>query len=182
LIVTALTGGALALVGVLAVQASGSAPTVTAKPSASPSASAKHHTKAAHHPSLTALPAHSGKGARVVYSLHADRVWLVSATGHVTRTFRVYPGTVDPTIGVHKVYSPRSTAGIGGDGVAIVDVVRFAQTGPTVIGFSAARNGSVPSSPSPGSTVKTGGIREHLADAAALWKVATVGTEVVVVD
>jgi hypothetical protein len=180
LIVTALTGGALALVGVLAVQASGSAPTVTAKPSASPSASAKRPAKAAHHPSLTALPAHSGKGARVVYSLHADRVWVVGASGHAVRTFRVYPGTVDPTMGVHKVYG-RSATGVGGDGVAIVDVVRFAQTGPTVIGFSAARNGSVPSSPSPGSTVKTGGIREHLADAASLWKVATVGTEVIVV-
>jgi hypothetical protein len=175
-IVAGLTVAALAAISVLAVQAAGTAPdasgpSVSSAPSGSASAS----------PSRTAaadpLPAGSGNGLRVVYSLGADRVWLVGDTGKATRTFTVAPGTVDPAKATYTVTS-RTRVGTGGDGVAIEHVVRFATAGGVIIGFSAAQDGSQPSvDPSK----QTGGIRERRADGAALWELAVIGTKVVVV-
>jgi hypothetical protein len=177
-IVAGLTAGALAVISVLAVQASGTSagatagrPGASASPSASASASPSQTQQS--HP----VPAHSGSGLRVVYSLGADRVWLVGDTGKVTRTFTVAPGTVDPASGTYTVTS-RTASGTGGDGVAIEHVVRFATSGGVIIGFSAARDGS---KPSPDPSQKTGGIRERRGDGTALWELAVIGTKVVVV-
>lgn len=179
-IVAGLTAGALAVISVLAVQASGTAGTVAANrpgtsvsSSASPSASSSPaQTKAAH-----PLPGHSGNGLRVVYSLGEKRVWLVGDTGKVTRTYAVSPGTVDPDTGTYTVTS-RTRSGTGGDGVAIEHVVRFAVTHGVIVGFSSARDGSLPS---PDPSQQTGGIRERRADGSALWELAVIGTKVVVV-
>lgn len=180
--VAALTMAALTAVGVLAAQAVGSAPagapasragrsSVASPPSPSPSASATRSYP---------LPSGSGTGtgARVVYSLDQDRVWLVDSANQATRTFTVTPGTVDPAPGTYIVVS-HSLSGVGGDGVPIEHVVRFTTASGVVIGFSAARDGSLP--PATATETKTGGIRETRADGAALWEAAPLGAKVVVV-
>ncbi|MDX3236042.1 hypothetical protein PV392_10155 [Streptomyces sp. ME03-5709C] len=179
---TGLTAAALAAVGVLAVQASSSAEdmprgvrpadaggTGASPAAASPSPSPERKDE---------LPAASGSGTRVVYSLRTDRVWLVGEDGTVRATYSVVPGTVDPAPGTYSVTS-RSAAGIGGDGAAIEHVVRFATVDSVVIGFSAAKDGSLPEAPPPGR--QTGGIREKRTDGATLWKFAAVGSKIVVV-
>lgn len=176
-LVTGLTAAALAVIAVLAVQASGSAADhpVTARPSnqasTTPAAKAPPVTK------VPVLPADTGSGKRVVYGLAAKRVWLVDDGNKVVRTFTVAPGTVDPVPGRYTVTS-RTARGTGGDGVAIEHVVRFATVGTTVIGFSAAVDASMPS---PDPKKKTGGIRETPADGDELWKLAVRDTKVVVV-
>jgi hypothetical protein len=175
--VTGLTAAALAVIAVLAVQASGSAADrpVTALPSNS--ASTAPPAKVPPVAKVPTLPADSGSGKRVVYGLKENRVWLVDDAGKVLRTFVVTPGTVDPAPGRYKVTS-RTSRGTGGDGVKIEHVVRFATVGATVIGFSAAVDGSMPT---PDPEKKTGGIREAPADGDALWKLAVYETKVVVV-
>jgi hypothetical protein len=175
-VVAGLTAGALAVVCVLAVQASGSASKDRAGSTPTPGASSSHpaHVK----PRPPAVPRPSGQGKRVVYSLSADRVWLVDGHGRLVRTFRVRPSAVDPVPNSYKVYS-RSARTIGSDGVPIEHVVRFASLGPTVIGFSAAINRSMPT---PLPSKHTGGVRETRADGAAMWKFAVVGVKVVVVE
>ncbi|MEV5608223.1 hypothetical protein [Streptomyces sp. NPDC052225] len=173
--VTALTAGALAVVGFLAYQASANAPADLGKakdtsPSASASKSPEHKSDPA------ALPAQSGKGERVVYSLGEDRVWLVTP-GSKPRTYEVTPGTVDPAVGTYTVTS-RSGTITGTDGVAIEHVVRFATTNGVAIGFSAAVDGSTPK---PDPSKQTGGIRESRANGTLMWDFATIGRKVVVV-
>ncbi|MGY3203520.1 hypothetical protein [Streptomyces sp. TE5632] len=126
---------------------------------------------------LTAPPGGSGRGTRVVYALDTDRVWLVEKDGKVKRTFTVKPGTVDPEPGTHRVTS-RSGKVTGSDGVPVEHVVRFADNDGTVIGFSAAVDGS---DPVLDPKVRTGGVRETRADGRAMWKFATIGRKVVVV-
>lgn len=178
--VAGLTATALAVVGFFAVQAAGAPdpPTAADGPSstASPSPSAS--------PDADATPARkpgppdgSGTGERVVYALEADRVWLVGANETVTRTFTVQPSTVDPLPGEYTVTS-RSEQVTGSDGVPVEHVVRFAVAEGTVIGFSAAVDGSTPE---PDPALQTGGIRQTRADGALMWEFATEGTKVVVV-
>ncbi|WP_093777480.1 hypothetical protein [Streptomyces sp. yr375] len=175
-IVTGLTAAALATVGFLAFQASATAPADLAEPlrSGAPVPVPRAHPDKEH---PAALPADSGVGARVVYALDDDRVWLVAANGKVNRTFKVAPGSVDPPTGAYSVTS-RSGAVTGTDGTPIEHVVRFATVDDVTIGFSAALDGSLPE---PDPTVRTGGIRESVADGDAMWGFATIGQSVVVV-
>ncbi|MEV7195495.1 hypothetical protein AB0N81_27365 [Streptomyces sp. NPDC093510] len=173
--VAGLTAAALAAVGFLAYQASASAPDSLAKPDKSPSASASHSPKDKKNP--TALPARSGVGERVVYSLEDDRVWLVEASGKVKLTFQVTPGTVDPAPGTYAVTS-RTGRLTGTDGVPIEHVVVFTLHDGVAIGFSAAVDGSTPK---PDPSKKTGGIRESRAHGDAMWEFALRDKKIVVV-
>ncbi|MEV5438617.1 hypothetical protein AB0K80_21760 [Streptomyces sp. NPDC052682] len=175
-IVAGLTAAALAAVGFLGYRASATLPADLGRPhpGGSPAAGAG---KAAPAGKKSALPAGSGTGRRVVYALGSDRVWLVGDGDKVTRTFRVYPSTVDPAPGRYAVTS-RSKAVTGSDGTPVEHVVRFASVRGVPVGFSAAVDGSTPS---PNPRVRTGGIRESRADGAAMWTFATIGRKVVVV-
>ncbi|MET7457042.1 hypothetical protein ABZT03_35195 [Streptomyces sp. NPDC005574] len=175
--VAALTVAALASVGVLAYQASADVPSDLGKAHAlaSASAAAKKAPRDRRHPA--ALPAASGTGQRVVYSLDDDRVWLVGAGDKVRRTYKVTPGTVDPVPGAYAVTS-RSNAVTGTDGTPVEHVVRFAATDGIAIGFSSAVDNSPPSADAP---ARTGGIRESRADGNAMWRFATIGAAVVVI-
>lgn len=174
--VTALTTAALATVGFLAYQASATAPG-KAGPDGTPAAVTSQVPQVKRDP--TALPAGSGEGARVVYSLDADRVWLVGPADTVTRTFEVTPGSVDPAPGVYAVTS-RSNAITGTDGIPVEHVVRFASGADGVaIGFSAAVRDPAPLAGS--DAVLTGGIRESRADGDAMWTFAMIGAKVVVI-
>jgi hypothetical protein len=179
-IVTGLTAAALAAIGVLAWQAS-AAPDHTGKshtaPSPATSAQPSAAASAPPSPQPVALPADSGHGKRVVYSLAQRRVWLVSAEDQVERGFSVTPGEVSPNPGTYTVTS-RSERVTGTDGVPVEHVVRFAVVHGTTIGFSAAVNGSAQT---PQTARKTGGVREQPADGTAMWQFALIGAKVIVV-
>ncbi|MFC4606506.1 L,D-transpeptidase [Streptomyces maoxianensis] len=178
-LVAGLTAAALAAVCFLAYQASASAPDQLGKPttpSAAPSAHVSGDPKDKSKNPL-ALPAKSGTGVRVVYSLSERRVWLVGENRKLTRTFEVMPSTVSPPPGVYAVTS-RSGTVPGSDGVPIEHVVRFASVDDVAIGFSAAVNGAM-ASPDPDR--KTGGVRMKRADGDAMWEFASIGSKVVVV-
>ncbi|MFD5158436.1 hypothetical protein ACFWMJ_10245 [Streptomyces hawaiiensis] len=180
-IVAGLTAAALATVGYLAHQAAQTVPAGlgrAAQTGAAPAAGTSKAPQVRKDP--TALPGGSGKGARVVYSLRRDRVWLVAGDEAVSRTFEVDPSAVDPAPGSYSVTS-RSNAVTGSDGVPVEHVVRFATVNGVVIGFSAAVAGPSAPAPAPDPKVRTGGIRESRADGDAMWTFATIGRKVVVV-
>ncbi|MEU0597766.1 hypothetical protein ABZ484_05850 [Streptomyces sp. NPDC006393] len=179
--VAGLTAAALATVGFLGYRAQASVPPglsgghgSTASPTPTPTKAPRDQR----HPA--ALPAGSGTGERVVYSVDDDRVWLVSASGRVESTFTVDPGSVDPLPGTYAVTS-RSKAVTGTDGIPVEHVVRFTTVNGVVIGFSAAVPASSGSAPTPDTSVKTGGIRESRTDGEAMWMFATIGQKVVVI-
>jgi hypothetical protein len=181
--VAGLTAAALATVGYLAHQAADAVPAGlgrAAKAGVTPAAGTSRAPRVKKDP--TALPADSGKGARVVYSLRGDRVWLVAADEAISRTFEVDPSAVDPAPGSYSVTS-RSNSVTGSDGVPVEHVVRFASVDGVVVGFSAAVDESATPAPvpAPGPKVRTGGIRESRADGDAMWTFATIGRTVVVV-
>lgn len=177
-VVTGLTAAALAVVGFFAYQANAAQDRLEARSPGSSHAPTKEaaERKEKKEKEIT-LPAFSGTGERVVYDLDRDRVWLMGANEEVERTFRVSPSSVDPKPGTYKVES-RAPHVTGSDGVPVENVVRFATSQGTTIGFSAALDGSLPKA-EPGR--KTGGIRERREDGEAMWLFATIGTKVVVV-
>ncbi|NJQ03261.1 L,D-transpeptidase [Streptomyces sp. PLAI1-29] len=186
----ALTVVALAAVGFLTYQAAAGASDLPARgdrpgASASPSPGAgeggdgpgkgeQESTEAERPP----VPAGSGTGLRVVYSLKAERVWLVGEDEQPTRTYPVWPSALSPAPGEYAVVS-RSESVTGSDGVPIEHSVIFTSAEGTVIGFSAAADGSKPRVGE--GEPKTGGIRSARKDASAMWTFAPVGTKVVVV-
>ncbi|WP_052706152.1 hypothetical protein [Streptomyces rubellomurinus] len=183
-VVTGLTLGALAAVSLLAFQANGAQDRAGgAKPVASTSSSTGGPTSAAPSASATptapALPASSGSGTRVVYSVSGHYVWLIDPKKNpqVTAAFPVTPGSVEPNPGSYSVYS-RTPSGTGTDQKQIEHVVRFAQQSGVVFGFSATVDGSTASA-DPKS--KTGGIRSSRPNGQLLWDFAPNGTKVVVV-
>ncbi|MGW6916580.1 hypothetical protein ACWGB8_22555 [Kitasatospora sp. NPDC054939] len=188
-VVTGLTVGALALVGLLAFQANGAqeradaAHPSSAAATASPTATAAPSAPAS--PTAPALPANSGTGQRVVYSTGSHQVWLVDPKKNpqVVAAFTVTPGTVEPSPGTYPVYS-RTAATTGTDGKKVEHVVRFVQQNGVVFGFSAAVDAPTAAA-SPKATAdakaKTGGIRSSRPDGQLLWDFATKGIPVVVV-
>ncbi|OON78791.1 hypothetical protein [Streptomyces tsukubensis] len=170
--IAALLVAALATISLCALQASGSKPAKnTASTDSNPSKSPHPSPKK---PKVYKVPNDSGTGRRVVYSLARKRVWLIAESESTIRTFRVWPGNVPPAQGEHPV-TFRREEGTGSDGVRIEHAVYF---GPQ----SASSNAVDGASPAPDSTVKTGAIRESVADGTALWDFATNGTIIHVVD
>lgn len=176
--VTGLTTGAIAVVAVMAVQADqGTKPTASAtRPSASATADAKPSAKPKQPP---AVPAGSGTGRRIVYSLGDRRVWLVDASDAARRSFTVWPGTVSPDPGTYTI-GTRTEATTGSDGVQVEHVMYFAAKSGVSVAFSNAVDGSSP--PPAAAGTKTGGIRVSEPDGQALWTFGTAGTTVRVVE
>ncbi|MFR9797921.1 L,D-transpeptidase [Streptomyces sp. MS06] len=178
--VTGLTAGAVAAVTALAVQADhGPRPVASAQSRPGATASASPSPRPAPTRTAVALPDGSGTGRRIVYSLGSKRVWLVDASGGQRRTFTVWPGTVSPKVGTYTV-AGRRDATTGTDGVPIEHIVYFTARSGVYIAFSGALDGSSPPAPTAGA--KTGGIRLHKDDSAAMWAFATKGTRVAVVS
>ncbi|MEU6476148.1 hypothetical protein ABZ858_04525 [Streptomyces sp. NPDC047017] len=179
--VSGLTVGAVVAVGVLAAQADrGPHPTAAvARPHASSPAGAPAHTPAPRHTAPPAPPADSGTGHRIVYSLGLKRVWLMDERGMPSRTFPVWPGTVNPDPGAYAISQRQPDPVKGSDGVRIEHILYFAGKSGVFIAFSNAVDGSSP--PPVASGIKTGGVRTGKADGTALWDFATKGTRVVVV-
>ncbi|MEO3976134.1 L,D-transpeptidase [Streptomyces sp. CAU 1734] len=180
-VVTGLTSSALVAVLALAVQAGESIPENTASKktvSPSPSGSAGKGKDGKGGPAKPpAIPADSGQGKRVVYSLGQDRAWLVNDAGKATATFAVWPGTKDPAPGSHKV-TFRKPSGTGSDGVPVERIIYFANSGGVTIAFSAATDGS---SPKPIIGKETGAVRMKTEDSKSLWDFTVSGSTIVVV-
>ncbi|MFD6874002.1 MULTISPECIES: hypothetical protein [unclassified Streptomyces] len=177
-IVAGLTVAAIAAVAFLGYQASATAPALPPKAAPTAPASAAPDQAQAQQPAKPgAVPADSGIGTRVVYSLAQKRVWLVTEGAPEPRTFTVVPSSVNPVPGGYVVTS-RSGSVTGTDGVPIEHVVRFTSTEGVAVGFSARVDGATPA---PDLTKKTGGIRMARADGDAMWAFATIGAKIVVV-
>ncbi|MFI5809302.1 hypothetical protein [Streptomyces sp. NPDC051561] len=184
-IVAGLTAGALAVVGFLAYQASANVPdTVAMPPSSTTSPTGPKDTGRTAKPSPLTVPAQSGKGTRVVYSLSGKRVWLVDpepqrAAKKQPPTFVVAPSAVSPSPDTYRV-STRTRKITGSDGKPVEHVVRFASVDGVTIGFSAAVDGTMPT---PGATPQegTGAVRLARTDGKQMWEFATVGVKIVVV-
>ncbi|MGP4113194.1 hypothetical protein ACTWP5_20050 [Streptomyces sp. 4N509B] len=129
------------------------------------------------------LPADSGTGKRVVYSVGQSRIWLVDiaadGTGEIVEhTHEAFPSSVDPPPGEYQVTSATEQT-IGSDGVPIENVLVFhAAADATVFGFSSATDGSTPD---PDAQLRTGAVRQSREDGELMWDFAPVGTPVVVV-
>ncbi|MCX4691529.1 hypothetical protein [Streptomyces sp. NBC_01408] len=177
-IVAGLTAAAIAVVGFLGYQASATAPAHPPKAAEQAPAPAENPVPAKVDPAKPLpVPADSGSGVRVVYSVGQKRVWLVGDAGQEPKSFAVVPSTVHPKAGSYSV-SSRSGAVTGSDGVPIEHVVRFAGSDGVVVGFSARVDGATPE---PDPNKKTGGIRMSRADGDAMWAFATISAKVVVV-
>ncbi|MFJ6657746.1 hypothetical protein ACIQNG_15445 [Streptomyces sp. NPDC091377] len=175
--VTGLTAGAVVAVAAMALQAREGPRPIAAAGEPKPRASATAKPGASE-PASVRVPDDSGTGRRIVYSLGENRVWLVDASDAPRRTFRVWPGTVDPDPGSYTV-GQRTDGTTGSDGVEIENIVYFAAESGVSVAFSSALDGSSP--PPPAEGARTGGIRMKSADSAALWTFGTTGTTVTVV-
>ena len=132
------------------------------------------------------IPAASGKGKRVVYSVPLQRVWLVDASGDAVRTYRVSGQLSQPDAGTYRVYSKSRYANSGVSPETMQYMVRFTygeNTGAP-IGFH-----DIPRSHASeyaqtvkqlGQPLSHGCVRQSRPDARALWRFAPVGTTVVV--
>ena len=131
-----------------------------------------------------ALPARSGEGRRIVFDMSDQRVWLVSGTGQVARTYLVSGSLTDNLdAGSYRVYS-RSRHAVGVDDSGTMGyMVRFAHGASAAIGFHdiPVLHGDRVQSPAQLGTPQSHGcIRQRRVDAKALWSFAPVGTRVVV--
>lgn len=131
------------------------------------------------------LPLGTGAGRRVVFSIGAQRVWLVGADDGVRRTYPVsgsLTDNLDP--GTYEVYSTsRDAVGIDDSGTMRY-MVRFAHGRRAAIGFHdiPVKDGQrVQTRAELGTPRSSGCIRQARPDARALWDFAPVGTAVVVV-
>lgn len=132
----------------------------------------------------TELPADSGRGKRVVFSIDDQRVWLVGKGGRVVATYLVsgsLTDNLDP--GSYEVFS-RSRWAVGIDDSGVMQYfVRFAHGDNAAIGFHSipTKNGEpLQSVAELGTPTSHGCIRQRMADAKRLWSFAPEGTSVVV--
>lgn len=137
---------------------------------------------------VPALPADSGSGRRIVFSMADQRVWLVGESNGADAVRRSYlvSGSVTDNLqpGTYSVYS-KSTQALGVDDSGTMRyMVRFARGPNAAIGFHdiPVLNGRpVQSTSDLGTPQSHGCIRQTRPDAQALWQFAPVGTKVVVV-
>jgi hypothetical protein len=164
--------------------------TGTTSPTQGSVASSSGTSTSADAATVTALPADSGHGRRIVFSQSRQRVWLVDASpddsDDVERTYLVSGSVYDNLHpGSYSVYS-RSRWAVGVEDSGVMQYfVRFTR-GPTgaAIGFhSIPTHDDVPLQRRAqlGTPQSHGCIRQDLSDAIALWDFAPVGTNVVVV-
>jgi hypothetical protein len=209
--VAGITLAALLGVGALAWQAADSAPKdrrAGVASSTSPAPAAPGAPQPSPTPTIPPVPANSGAGMRVVYSVSQNTVWLIDANEKVLRWYNVAPGTQLTPTDQYRVQRKVPGPGRGGDSLTIVNTVVFGTLQGNALGFSGtetpladilASNAPSPSpSGSPTSTRKpTGrpsttrpstsgkknpGVRETVADSKALYEFVDIGTLVAVVD
>lgn len=167
---TAITGGALAAVALLAVAAGRSVP-VTPR-AAGQQVPAANVQSAAPSPvssvGASRPPAGSGSGRRVVYSLSRQHVWLLGRANELVADYQVAYAPRRTRLGRFKVYERALMLARGAEQAEYV--VRFAYAGGEPVAFETVRG------------LRSGrDIQQHRADAKRLWEFAVVGTRIVVV-
>jgi lipoprotein-anchoring transpeptidase ErfK/SrfK len=132
------------------------------------------------------VPAESGEGRRIVFSVSAQRVWLVRADERVARTYPVSGSkhdNLDP--GTYEVFSRSRHATSYDFGSTMEYFVRFTRGENAPIGFHTIPvddDGELLQTRSElGKPLSSGCVRQWRKDAIALWEFAPVGTTVVVV-
>jgi hypothetical protein len=190
--VAAITIAALVGVGFLAAQAANSAP--EDRGIARSTTPAPTESGAPKPPPPPAIPANSGTGKRVVYSLAASRVWLVDEAERSLRDYAVAAAPIRPQPGSFQVTLKKEESQIGSDGLRITYSVRFGSVQGVPLGFAAtdtpldqvnppkptATSTARPRTSAPASK-QSAGIRSTTDDGAALWAFAPVGTPIIVV-
>ncbi|MBW9215544.1 L,D-transpeptidase family protein [Mumia sp. zg.B53] len=132
------------------------------------------------------LPARSGKGRRIVFSMSEQRVWLVRKDGRTARTYEVSGSKLDNLgPGRYEVYSRSRHATSYDLGSTMEYFVRFTRGVNAPIGFHTipvdGDGRPVQTRKQLGTPLSSGCVRQHRPDAIALWEFAPVGTVVVVV-
>lgn len=134
-----------------------------------------------------ALPAKSGEGRRVVYSIARQRVWVVNKRGDIVRTFLVSGRRDRPLKGTYRVFSqsPESFSPLE-PGVTFRYMTRFAKGLNGInIGFHEIprKNGKpMQTIGQLGTPLGSGCLRSSTDDAMFIYRWAKPGTQVVVVS
>lgn len=136
-------------------------------------------------PDNRGLPADSGSGRRVVYSVAQQRVWWVESNGAVVHTYLVSGRAGTPATGTYHVFSKsRYTTSMNGK-AKMEYMVRFARGRGAAIGFHSIptdlRGRPLQSEAQLGTYRSAGCVRQRNLDAQYLYAWAPVGTKVVVV-
>ena len=163
-----------------------STPSTPSTPSSTPTPTTKSSSSSsARLAPSTALPANSGSGRRVVFSMKDQRVWLVDSHGTAFSTYLV-SGSLTNNLhpGSYHVYS-RSRWAVGVDDSGVMQYfVRFTRGNNAAIGFHSipTKNGKPLQTVAELGTPRSHGcIRQKLSDAVRMWDFAHDGTSVVVV-
>ena len=127
------------------------------------------------------VPANSGNGRRIVYSVTGQRVWLVDDNNELVKTYKVSGRANMPKAGVYHVYSKSLNASSGAARMRFM--IRFAHGHNLPIGFHSIptiRGRPMQSEAQLGTYQSHGCVRQAVPDAFYLWMWAPVGTTVVV--
>ena len=153
--------------------------TTTTAPSPAP-APEPPQTQPQPEPQYPPLPADSGSGKRIVYSVEAQRLWLVEADERVSGSWLVSGRKGIPKPGTYAVYSRSRWSSAGP--VRMEFMMRFVKTKRQAIGFHAIpvdrRGRPIQSEDELGQPRSRGCVRQKRSDAEHLWNWAPDGTTV----
>lgn len=131
-------------------------------------------------PQYPPLPPDSGHGKRIVYSVEAQRVWIVEADERVSGSWLVSGRKGIPKPGDYRVYSRSRWSSAGS--VRMEFMMRFVKTRRQAIGFHAIpvdrRGRPIQSEDELGQPRSKGCVRQKRSDAERLWNWAPDGTAV----
>ncbi|CAN5741495.1 hypothetical protein BH23ACT12_BH23ACT12_15360 [soil metagenome] len=130
------------------------------------------------------VPADSGSGRRVVYSVSAQRVWLVNDDGSLHGAWPVSGRRGLPKPGSYSVFSRSRNARAAAPGITMEFMVRFVRTSGLPIGFHAIpvnrRGAQIQRVDQLGTFQSLGCVRQRYEDAVTMWEFAQIGTPVIV--
>lgn len=136
-------------------------------------------------PGAPAVPPNSGTGRRVVYSVGAQRVWLVNEGESLHGTWLVSGRAGEPNPGNYSVFSRSRHARAQAPGIRMEFMVRFARTPGLPIGFHSIpvnrRGRQIQTVEELGTYQSLGCVRQRYEDAVVMWEFAQIGTPVIVV-
>lgn len=132
----------------------------------------------------SSIPANSGAGRRVVYSVSQQRVWLVNEDGSLHGTWLVSGRAGEPKPGSYSVFSRSRNARAQRPGITMEYMVRFVRTSGLPIGFHSIpvnrRGAKIQSIEQLGTYQSLGCVRQRYEDAVVMWEFAQIGTPVIV--
>ncbi|MEX0790923.1 MAG: L,D-transpeptidase [Actinomycetota bacterium] len=130
------------------------------------------------------IPANSGSGRRVVYSVSSQRVWLVNDDGSLHGTWLVSGRRGEPNPGNYSVFSRSRHARAAAPGITMEFMVRFVRTSGLPIGFHSIpvnrRGNQIQRVDQLGTFQSLGCVRQRYEDAVTMWEFAQIGTPVIV--